>query len=69
MCPPSHPEERTGPSRAEDLRRSPGPVGRVGGIRYLPHEWAHTRISSTGRSSLRRPGACRVPSGVVPREA
>ena len=52
---------------ADDLRRPAGQVDRVGGIRYLPHEWA-----SAFASHLRKPQIVaeetRTPSGVVPRE-
>ena len=68
ISPQSHPDERpAAPSIADDLRRPAGPVDRVGGIRYLPHEWA-----SAFASHLRKPQIVaeetRTPSGVVPRE-
>ena len=68
ISPQSHPDERpAAPSIADDLRRPAGQVDRVGGIRYLPHEWA-----SAFASHLRQPQIfaeeTRTPSGVVPRE-
>ncbi len=68
ISPQSHPDERPAvPSIADDLRRPAGQVDRVGGIRYLPHEWA-----SAFASHLRQPQIVaeetRTPSGVVPRE-
>ena len=48
--------------RANDLRRLSGQVGRVGGIRYLPYEWAS---ASQPHISCRE---SRAPSGVVPRK-
>ena len=58
ISPLSHPEERPAVPLANDLRRLPGQVGRVGGIRYLPYEWA----SASRRRTLtlpRDPGAKR----------
>ena len=53
--PLSHPEERPAVSRANDLRRRPGQVGRVGGIRYLPYEWAPASLRRSRRVA-ERPG-------------